>query len=364
MKTAGCFHTPLSSGFFHTPQPRLPPGGILEVFASAGIPVGGSGPKRKIRCPFHDDKHPSAVLFVEDNTFHCSPCSISLTAKQCAERLGVPWRGKPAFPGDFIRPAMERKRPEPLLFTPADAERLWISAVAEIRDDSRFEANAKSFSFLARRGVESALDCGEDLVGFLPHQKSHPSISSWYASMSRPWGYGVVVPLFDDAGHIQNVQARASVAPIPAGAKKILFPKGSQARGARFANRAGRSLLSGEACAAKLVVVGEGMLDFISLAIVKPSVPIFAAPGVEFMPQIVGPWAKGRAVYVGAHVDEAGERGAIDTARRVFEMGGKPKRLRWPAGAKDCNDALALFGLDEFEAELLALLAGAQGVTK
>lgn len=331
-------------------QSKLPPGVILEVFQTAGIEVRGRGSKRKLRCPFHDDKHPSAVLFVEDNTFHCSTCALSLTAKQSAERLGVPWRGKPTFPGDFVRPAVERKAAE-YAFSAADAERVWTAAVAEARDDSRILDNAEPLEFIRSRGVETALDCGEDLLGFLPEKDVHSATCSWYPS------YRLVVPLFDELGRIQNVQARLTVSPVPDGAKKILFPSGSKAAGARFANRSGRALLSGDDCASRIVIIGEGLFDFISLSIVKPSVPVFAAPGCEFMPGIVGSWAKGRVVYVGAHVDEAGERAALETARKIFEMGGKPKRLRWPKGAKDCNDALTLLGLDEFEAEILAILA-------
>ena len=39
------------------------------------------GDKYLIRCPFHNDKHPSAVLW-KNGVFHCSTCNISLTAYQ------------------------------------------------------------------------------------------------------------------------------------------------------------------------------------------------------------------------------------------------------------------------------------------
>ncbi|MCG9000244.1 CHC2 zinc finger domain-containing protein [Laribacter hongkongensis] len=64
-----------------------------------------SGKGWQVRCPFHDDRHPSATAY-RDGSFHCHACGAhccdvldfhrrisGLGFKQAAEALGA-WRGK------------------------------------------------------------------------------------------------------------------------------------------------------------------------------------------------------------------------------------------------------------------------------
>lgn len=45
-------------------------------YIGASLPNRGSG-WRKMRCPFHDDKHASAAINYDENKFKCHGCTVS-----------------------------------------------------------------------------------------------------------------------------------------------------------------------------------------------------------------------------------------------------------------------------------------------
>jgi len=47
---------------------------ILDLARWHGIEVKKTGKNYIARCPFHEDRHPSFVLYPETNTFHCFSC--------------------------------------------------------------------------------------------------------------------------------------------------------------------------------------------------------------------------------------------------------------------------------------------------
>jgi len=49
---------------------------IIEVIRTEGIPVKESSKGARFRCPFHDDKHPSAFAYRESNRFFCFGCGV------------------------------------------------------------------------------------------------------------------------------------------------------------------------------------------------------------------------------------------------------------------------------------------------
>ena len=44
---------------------------IIEVVRHLGINTQKSGVNYKMNCPWHDDKHPSLVLYNKENDKHC-----------------------------------------------------------------------------------------------------------------------------------------------------------------------------------------------------------------------------------------------------------------------------------------------------
>lgn len=49
---------------------------------------GGTGDEVLVRCPYHDDSHPSARFNVQTGLFYCFSCGVGKSAKQVADDLG------------------------------------------------------------------------------------------------------------------------------------------------------------------------------------------------------------------------------------------------------------------------------------
>ncbi|MBX6421841.1 MAG: hypothetical protein IRZ06_12670 [Nevskia sp.] len=57
---------------------------IVDVFLHyhPGWPIRGGGAWRRLRCPYHDDKHPSASISDEYDVFKCMACDMVLTIRK------------------------------------------------------------------------------------------------------------------------------------------------------------------------------------------------------------------------------------------------------------------------------------------
>src|SRR5579859_4746991 len=55
---------------------KPPIGPVLESYGWDGISTGHGG-WRTTRCPFHEDRHPSARINEDEGCFRCFPCEIS-----------------------------------------------------------------------------------------------------------------------------------------------------------------------------------------------------------------------------------------------------------------------------------------------
>lgn len=321
---------------------ELPAGTIFHVVAAAGLELKGAGDKRTLRCPLHNDRTASAFVSASRNLFSCSSGCGSYSAKRFAEALGVSWppsslRGR----GDSVFPSARRLSPapkadEPPTFGAEAAEAVWRACLERVREDkaATIAADADVYGFLRRRGLSQALT-EEDALGILPPALTVEGLERWHER-----GYRLVAPLFDAAGRLANIQARA----IGDSQLKTLNPRGSRAAGLAFASRLGRELLRGE-WNGDTVILAEGLTDTLGLAMVA-EVPVLAAPGVGPASRAVGTWCRGRRVILAMDQDEAGERVVGDIARAVKAAGGVPLRLRWPPGAKDACETLERLGVE------------------
>ena len=66
---------------------------ILEIARAGGLQFKQRADRSPLKCPFHDDRHASAVLIASTNCFYCSVCTPEggWSAKRFAEALGVDW---------------------------------------------------------------------------------------------------------------------------------------------------------------------------------------------------------------------------------------------------------------------------------
>jgi hypothetical protein len=309
-------------------------GVILEIAATVGIEVLGSGRKRPIRCPLHADTQPSAFLEVEKNFFYCSVCTPGggWGARRFAEALGLPWAaGRSAS-------VSATRLPSPVTaessFSPADAQRAWDLALARARDDHWQEADMPVYSYLgSRRLVESW-----EVAAFGIAASGMP-LPSAVAGWPRT-GHQIVVPLYDDHGQLTNIQGRA----IRPADKKVLFPIGSRAAGTLFASRSGLQVLRGSWTGERALILGEGLTDFLALSITT-SLPVLCAPGAGLASKAIGSWVAGFSVLLALDCDSAGEGSIAAVSRAIYaHAGAHVRRLEWPPGTKDVCDLLRAHG--------------------
>jgi hypothetical protein len=205
-------------------------------------------------------------------------------------------------------------------------------------------------AYLARRGLATAWE--DSLFGILASDMDLPdAVRSWPGR-----GYQLVAPLHDvETGDLVSIQARAV---RDAQRPKTLFPKGSRAQGTVFATAAALALLRGRdnlfprSSPPRAIIIGEGLTDFLALAI-HAAVPVFSAPGAGAAIGAVGAWAHGRTVCLAVDCDPAGEAVVSEASRRAFTAGARAvRRIAWPAGAKDACEALGALGTERFQAFL------------
>jgi hypothetical protein len=312
---------------------RLKPGLIFELACQAQLDIAEQGAKRRIRCPFHDDRRPSAFLS-EDNVFFCSVCTSDggWTAKRFAEQLGIPW-----LPQGWELPTL--KRPErvkkEITFGPAEAEKVWSRALARARDDDAVVQDGRVYKYVASRGLAEAWE--DPGFGILNDDMELPATLAWWPGAE----YRLVVPLFDLRGELVNVQARSL---DPQQEPRTLFPKGSRASGTVMANETALGILRGEGKGGGPVILGEGLTDYLALGTVT-SLPVLSAPGASLLPKCAGAWANGREIYLGADVDEAGDNCLEPTAGALYRAGARRVlSITWPEGCVDACETIVTIG--------------------
>ncbi len=317
------------------------------------------GERKTVHCPIpgHHDQSPSAVYFSRTRRFHCSVCTPgrAITLEELGRTLGQSVFSPTKFSSTEISgtssgaprssaAALTTVHGTPNDFTARDAERAWNRALAQTRDDSRIgdPHTLAVHAYLAERGLAPAWD--EALFGILTDAPDLPhAVRTWPRR-----GYTLVAPLHDaSTGEIVNLQARAVRSDLR---PKTLFPKGSQAQGTVFANRTAKALLrakenfSTRNSSAGAVIVGEGLTDFLALA-VHATVPVFSAPGAGATIGALGAWVRGRVVCLALDCDPAGEAAVSGASRAAFRFGARAvRRVEWPENSKDACDALRLLG--------------------
>ena len=330
------------------------------------------GEKKAVHCPIpgHHDHTPSAVYFSRTRRFHCSVCTPgrAITLEELGRHLGQDVLSPTKFSSTDIsgspsgasrssaaRPTTVNLAPNG--FTARDAARTWTRALAQTRDDGRIgdPHSLAVHAYLAERGLAPAWD--EALLGILTDDPDLPhAVRTWPRR-----GYALVAPLHDaSTGEIVNLQARAVRSELR---PRTLFPKGSQAQGTVFASRTATALLRSEEnfstrnSSATAVILGEGLTDFLALAI-HARVPVFSAPGAGATIGALGPWVRGRVVCLALDCDPAGEAAVSGASRAAFRSGARAvRRVQWPRGAKDACDALRLLGPEKFQELLDALVS-------
>lgn len=292
-------------------------------------------------CPAHHDHRPSLSVRQGGDGRVLLYCFSGCTTDRICAALGI--RVADLFPP--TEEPLHHREPTSdgasARFKPEDAARVWNAGLARARDDHVIEADRAVYAYLSqRRLMTSWEDCAFGIVA--PGMALPEAIQHWPGR-----GYRLVVPLYDRAGRVVNVQARAITKTTP----KTLFPPGSRAAGTLFADRRGQQVLTGRWTGPRQVLLGEGLTDHLALTIASP-IPVLSAPGTGMAAAGIGRWAAGRAVFVALDGDPAGAAATTAAAKQVHAMGGQPLRVAWPGHKKDACEVLEEYGV-EFLADFL-----------
>lgn len=306
----------------------LPEGFILDVLSAAGVNYGTPQQLKRVRCPFHDDRRPDAVVNADTNTVYCHACGIAFTCKQVAQRLGVDFnallRGHSSPTNHLRTEPIENLANHKPAFSAADAGAVWRIALDRARDDEACHADAAVYDWLDMRGLMDAWELG--FVGVLADDDAHklPESVRWWPRA----GYRVLAPLYAvDTSDIVNVQARSIVENPPRGIK-TMTPKGSRLAESVFANEAGRAVLRGEQRTTAPTLIAEGLTDALAaVGTIWESYPVLSVPGATNASSVIGDWAKGRALLFAFDNDETGIREMKKAAALAVEHGATALQL-------------------------------------
>lgn len=195
--------------------------------------------------------------------------------RACAERGWCdadPRDGRPAPAVRLVKPPPMPAPAPPKRPPAAEVSALWAACVP-VLDDPEVAAWLRDARGLDAGGVELW-----DLARALPRGLPLPR---WARFLGSPWngaaqGFRVLLPMFDAAGRLASLHARALTPQADNGSDKTAAPAGAELRGLVLANPLGRLLLAGAplgdgSSTAELVarvglVVAEGDPDFLTLA--------------------------------------------------------------------------------------------------
>ncbi|MCK6445772.1 MAG: toprim domain-containing protein [Planctomycetes bacterium] len=236
-------------------------------------------------------------------------------------------------------------------FSAQDARLVWSLALARARNDQYAGVDSAVYSYLAQRGILESWELGA--FGVLAEGMTVPDSIGWWPRAS----YRLVAPLYDQRGELVSVQARAITRREP----KTLFPKGSRVNGASFASKRALGLLASGLSEHDIVVLGEGLTDFLALVAATP-IPVLCAPGTGFVTSSIGPWVHGRTLLLALDNDDAGDAALGPAAEAAYTAGAKRVvKVRWPRGCKDACDVVARHELVGLEAFLSGHMEGCRG---
>lgn len=211
-------------------------------------------------------------------------------------------------PSAITRPAPARPYP------PADEIGAFWSLCRAVTEDPEVGA------WLTGRGLSPAAIARYDVARALPATASPPPWGSYRGDPERrrrpePWpvlGYRLIVPLYDPAGVIRSVRARAV---LPTHGPKALPPTGYAAKGLVMADPLASMMLtlgSWPEHAEKRVVVSEGEPDFLTWASRGTGVRTLAVLGLagsgQWTQDIADRIPEGSTVILRTDQDDAGDR--------------------------------------------------------
>jgi len=338
---------------------------ILAVVAAAGVELSGTGRRRLGRCPFHEDRAPSLVVYPVTASYFCFGCGAGGDVVDFVGRLqGTGFRETaarlaatvPATAGGdgavSHRSPPPRQRPPDTRLTAVEAAVIETAvahaAAALIRHDA-------ARRYLAARGIDDATAralrlgvAAGGLAAVLQRRGLDRAVAGrlgLLAGTRERFAGRILVPDLDGCGRARWFTGRALHLPS----------SGNEAP--RYLNLRRPAPLLGlaQAAAARAgtVVVVEGPFDWLTAR--AWGLPAVALLGTHVSTPALGSLRRFRRVVLALDADDPGQRAAQALAAA---LGDRATVVALPGGAHDLNDlGRRPGGRAAFDAALAAVLA-------
>ena len=321
---------------------------VQRLVEDSGIALKKSGKDWLGRCPFHEDAEPSLVVTPAKNLWHCFGCQVGggpidwvmkfrgVSFRHAVELLKAdPSLAAASSP---VRQSTVRSLPPPVSLD-ADDQALLDDTIAYYH--TRLKENPEALAYLAARGLNHPELIDTFRLGFadrtlglrLPDKKRKTGEALRTAlqrvGLLRESGHehfngSIVIPLFDETGHVVEIYGRKIHDNLRAGTPKHLYLPGPH-RG--VFNRAG---LVGQTD----IVLCEALIDALTFWCAGIG-NVTTAYGVEGFTDELFECLKAngaKRILIAFDGDEAGDRAAERLAPRLVEVGFEVLRLKFPAG--------------------------------
>lgn len=316
---------------------------IEEVVARHGVALRRSGTHLVGLCPFHQDEHPSLVVYPESRSFYCFGCRASgdvidfvrraegLSFREALERLGGQRDGQTSrrafHPPDPSRPG----HPQPAPFSDRLSldDRMILTAACAVYHETLLRT-PKALQYLEERGIglPVARRCR---LGFSDGRSLRQYLRRRRLSLRRATEMGL---LWRDGG--ETMAGRIVVPELRGG--QCIWMLGRALEEDRQPRYRGLSLskpiLGYEAVRGRpRIFVTEGAFDY--LTGVTWGLAICALLGTQVRAEHLAFLQRARRVFIVFDNDEPGREAASDLARR---LGQRARVVALPDGVKDLND--------------------------
>jgi len=202
---------------------NIKPGLITDVMNYLGIETIN---KNRLRCPFHDDNNPSAILSLEANTFKCFACGITLTSKQffkkyLEENLGYSeeaaeekWRTflSLILNSEYLKTTNKNNDKNKKVNYTNIADKLWNLIT---NNNTKTPHDTEVIEYLKKRKLSKQL-LSDKIISILPLfnektlYKIDPEFKNYHKFLTAAYqkGYKIAIPQRDENNKVINIQLR------------------------------------------------------------------------------------------------------------------------------------------------------------
>jgi DNA primase len=330
---------------------------VARLVEAAGIELKRGGKDLLGRCPFHEDDTASLVVTPTKNLWHCFGCGVGGGPIDWVIKLrGVSFRhavellreGFTSLAADSagVKRSTIKALAAPIAFD-ADDQALLNQTVGYYHE--RLLATAEAQAYLAARGLAHPelvahfkLGVADRTLGLRLPDKTRKAGADIRARLQRiglvrdsgheHFNGSLVVPVFDEAGHVVEVYGRKLLDNLRPGTPKHLYLPAREGRGRGVFNVAALQ-------ASKEIILCEALIDALTFWCAGLR-NVTAAYGIEgFTEEHAAAFKRHgtERVLIAYDRDDAGERGAAKVAERLMAEGIECFRVQFPKGM-DANE--------------------------